>query len=225
MTANLDDMLAELKNGYCLPCPEEALKIKTWSSKTIYDQLANMCFVADPMKRATFSDIVEQLEKELNAEEQLEYRLQSEQYASMSSLISDPNTQLKRSSKISESDNALYLKMVSRIDNQKSSHLNVPNKQTAIEECKTFTDCPSEENNDPKNNIPLITQEINDVTNKELDSCDYVSNEITQSEIFDYQNIDSDKPDAINVSLLQPNPSEMQTLSHGYITIQVANES
>ena len=27
MTANLDDMLAELKNGYCLPCPEEALKV------------------------------------------------------------------------------------------------------------------------------------------------------------------------------------------------------
>ena len=183
-----------------------------------------MCFVADPMKRATFSDIVEQLEKELNDEEQLEYHHQSEQYASMSSLISNPDTQFKRCStfsrqlagsssdikdpgdkEMSEVGRASYTKMT-HIDNLKNSHLN-----------------PSENDNGAKNNITSTTQKINDVINK--DGCDYVSNDNTQSEIFDYQNIDSDNPGATNVSLLQPNPPEIQTLSQGYITIQVANES
>merc|ERR1719510_2805543 len=50
MTKNVDDMLSQLKNGYCLPCPEEALKIKTWPSKTIYDHLAKMCFIKKPIE-------------------------------------------------------------------------------------------------------------------------------------------------------------------------------
>ena len=27
MTKNVDDMLSQLDDGYCLPCPEEALKV------------------------------------------------------------------------------------------------------------------------------------------------------------------------------------------------------
>ena len=60
-----------------------------------------MCFIKKPIERATFSDIVEWLEKELTSEERLEYQRQSEQYDSMRSLISDPNTQFKRTSGLS----------------------------------------------------------------------------------------------------------------------------
>ena len=57
-----------------------------------------MCFVAEPMKRATFSEIVQIIEAELYDEEKKEYNELTEQYASMRELMEDPVTQLKRSS-------------------------------------------------------------------------------------------------------------------------------
>ena len=60
--------------------------------------MADGCFVAEPMKRATFSDIVQTLEAGLHKEEKEEYKELTEQYASMRELMEDPVTQLKRSS-------------------------------------------------------------------------------------------------------------------------------
>jgi hypothetical protein len=60
--------------------------------------VADGCFVAEPMKRATFSDIVQILEAGLHKEETEEYKELTEQYESMRELMEDPVTQLKRSS-------------------------------------------------------------------------------------------------------------------------------
>merc|ERR1712077_64940 len=44
-----EEMLSQFKNGYYLPCPEEALTMKTWNSEHVYESLAKICFIADPM--------------------------------------------------------------------------------------------------------------------------------------------------------------------------------
>lgn len=207
------------------------------NSKSIYDQLAKMCFVADPMKRATFSDIVEELDKQLTDKEKLEYRRQSEQYSSMSSLISDPNTQLKRSSlnrptsdrtdlgnhEMSEHVGTSYLKMTP-IDNPKNTQIKSQKNQSHIETYSPSRDNNSENNYDPESNITFTKQKNIDSAKKALNTCDNMGNDNTKSEIFDYQNIDSDKSDAIKVSLIQPKLCETSTLNHGYITIQAAND-
>lgn len=173
-------------------------------------------------------EIVENIEKELNDEEKLEYRRQSEQYASMSSLISNPNTQLKRSSMkrqsgthdMSESGGASYL-MMAVIDNPKNSQVKLQEKPTS----NTFTDSISENDHDSKARNMLPKPEIIDSGNKAVNKCDYVSLGITTPETIEYENLDSDKSDAINVSLIQPNLCKIPPLHHGYITVQAANES
>ena len=64
----------------------------------IYGKLAKQCFIADPMKRATFSDVVQELEKWLSPEEHQEYHRQADQYARTRSAILNSDTQPKRPS-------------------------------------------------------------------------------------------------------------------------------
>ena len=73
-------------------------QITSWTAVDTYNKVADGCFVAEPMKRATFSDIVQILEAELTQAENDEYKELEEQYASMRELMEDPVTQLKRSS-------------------------------------------------------------------------------------------------------------------------------
>ena len=134
-----------------------------------------MCFVADPMKRATFSDIVEELEQELYDAEKQEYTRKSEQYASMSSLIFDPNTQLKRSSinrnagKLAvpsspDISDASYLKM-SRIDSQENTHLNLGKPQSHIKLDNNLSESDGLHIHQSTGNASMSKQEILSNTN------------------------------------------------------------
>ena len=62
----------------------------------MYGKLAKMCFVADPMKRASFSDLVQELESVLSYEEKETYIRLSNQYSNFRSPVSNPGIQLKR---------------------------------------------------------------------------------------------------------------------------------
>lgn len=88
--------------------------------------MADGCFVAEPMKRATFSDIVQILEAELHHEEMEEYKELTEQYASMRELMEDPVTQLKRSSTFTRKPEDLNLPDVG--NNEKQCPLQIESK-------------------------------------------------------------------------------------------------
>ena len=67
----------------------------TWCPIKIYDKLASMCFVLEPLERGAFSDIVEAIENVLSIEEKDDYIELTEQYSSMRELMEDSMTQLK----------------------------------------------------------------------------------------------------------------------------------
>jgi serine/threonine protein kinase len=122
---NSEEMISKLKDGYRLPCPEEVTKESNWSPTEIYNQLADACFVSEPMKRATFSDIVQTLEAALDDKEKDEYKELTEQYASMRELMEDPVTKLKRSSTFTRNS----LKQLNEITQNLSSKTASPHKQ------------------------------------------------------------------------------------------------
>merc|ERR1712141_715807 len=122
---NSEEMILKLKDGYRLPCPEEVTKESNWSPTEIYNQLADACFVSEPMKRATFSDIVQTLEAALDDKEKDEYKELTEQYASMRELMEDPVTKLKRSSTFTRNS----LKRLNEITQNLSSKTASPHKQ------------------------------------------------------------------------------------------------
>ena len=80
------EMLPQFKSGYRLECPQEAKKIATWSISKVYDKITSLCFVADPMKRASFSLIVSTLEDELTEEEKIRYEMLKGRYLSLGKL-------------------------------------------------------------------------------------------------------------------------------------------
>merc|ERR1712152_10166 len=122
MGKNVEEMIAKLKDGYHLPCPEEVNGITKWTPVDTYNKVADGCFVAEPMKRATWGDIVEILEADLTQEEKEEYKELEEQYASMRELMEDPVTQLKRSSTFTrQSLQKLNLLSVNGSDEKQSS--------------------------------------------------------------------------------------------------------
>ena len=80
------EMLPQFKSGYRLQCPQEGKKISTWSVSEVYDKITSLCFVADPMDRATFSSIVSKLEEELSEEEKIRYEMLKGRYLSLGKL-------------------------------------------------------------------------------------------------------------------------------------------
>merc|ERR1712038_509918 len=122
---NSEEMILKLKDGYRLPCPEEVAEESNWSPTEIYNQLADACFVSEPMKRATFSDIVQTLEAALDDKEKDEYKELTEQYASMRELMEDPVTKLKRSSTFTRNS----LKQLNETTQNLSSITASPHKQ------------------------------------------------------------------------------------------------
>merc|ERR1712223_2125113 len=94
---NVEDMIMKLKDGYSLPCPEEAHQLQNWSPIEIYNKLATYCFVTEPLKRGCFSHLVQVIEGVLNDDEKLAYKELTEQYESMRELLLDKTTRFKRS--------------------------------------------------------------------------------------------------------------------------------
>ena len=67
------DVLEKLNNGYYLQCPEEVDRIRSWSAKEIYNNLAKMCFVKKEFDRSSFSDIIRYLALKLSNNELIQY--------------------------------------------------------------------------------------------------------------------------------------------------------
>ena len=74
------EVLKQLEDGYRLPCPKGVKSVLTWSPENLYENLSKVCFVADPIERAHFSDVVALIEKELSSEEILRYGEMTEKY-------------------------------------------------------------------------------------------------------------------------------------------------
>lgn len=63
----------------------------------MYNNIVSYCFIAEPIKRGSFSHLVQVIENTLNNEEKLAYKELTDQYVSMSELMSDKSTRFKRS--------------------------------------------------------------------------------------------------------------------------------
>ena len=66
---DLFTVINSLEQGYRLPFPSDCKDIDSWSPKTLYNNLSNACFVMDPENRASFSDVVHMIDKNLTKEE------------------------------------------------------------------------------------------------------------------------------------------------------------
>ena len=77
-----DDVMALLEDGYRLPCPLNNQSVTGWNLEELYKELSDMCFVTDPNERATFSKVVESIEKRLTGKEMLYYANIEEKYQS-----------------------------------------------------------------------------------------------------------------------------------------------
>lgn len=63
----------------------------------MYNKLADCCFENDPLKRGTFTDLVQLIEELLADDEKMAYKEMTEQYASMCNLISKQAPKFKNS--------------------------------------------------------------------------------------------------------------------------------
>ena len=77
-----NDVLQQLENGHRLTCPKEVQSILSWSPQTLYQRLSDACFVANPVNRASFSEVVSILEAELTEKEIATYIHMNECYNS-----------------------------------------------------------------------------------------------------------------------------------------------
>ena len=64
-----DEVVSKLNTGYRLPCPDGLIYVLLFSPEKLFQQLSNLCFVAGPNERGTFSDVVEILKEQLSKEE------------------------------------------------------------------------------------------------------------------------------------------------------------
>ena len=75
-----DEILKKLKNDYRLPCPDEVKNITSWSPEDLFNKLSDVCFVADPLARASFSQVLEIIRKELSSDEIIRYNEMKNMY-------------------------------------------------------------------------------------------------------------------------------------------------
>jgi hypothetical protein len=195
----------------------------------VYGELAKMCFIADPMKRSTFSDIVQQLEKWLNDEEKQEYHRQSEQYASMRSVISNSDTQPKKSATINskllnvgnngnratkEEDDTSYLDMTQNAS-PKYSQIKSQTSPVQIEKNHVLTNDNNDDHAHPMNYVMLSYNKVNCDSDTKEEICDIVGNGIEGC----------DDSNGINVTVTQSKLELLPNSNNGYITIDAANNS
>ena len=162
-----------------------------------------MCFVADPMKRATFSDIVEELERNLDNDELLDYTRLSAQYLS--------NRNVDQGSQKSDRN---YLDMSQNIA-LRNTHLE---SQNALSQ-KTTNELLPHSSNGKTNNLitPKIIEDYNDCSRSDTrkDKCDN----------FNENTIGCDNYNGAIVNQSQSTNIESQIQDTSYITIEAANNS
>ena len=88
-----DELVDKLKNGYRLLCPDEVDQVTYWSPQILFSSLSEMCFQADPIERASFSDVLNRIEKELTNEELKNYNDVKSNYQSTRSSTYSINNQ------------------------------------------------------------------------------------------------------------------------------------
>ena len=77
-----DELLEKLESGYRLQCPKQVCSIDSWNPKQLYQTVSDVCFVADPLARASFQQIVKIFEKEMSVEELEHYEKIKNNYQS-----------------------------------------------------------------------------------------------------------------------------------------------
>ena len=177
--------------------------MKTWNSKHVYEGLAKICFIADPMKRATFSDIVQELERNLDNEELLDYTRLSAQYLSKRNVDQG-----------SQNNDRTYLDMSQNIASM-NTHLE---SQNALNQKTTNELLPYPSNGEMNNPvIPKMIEDSNDGSNSDTrkDKCDN----------FNENTLGCDKYNGAIVNQSQSKNVESQIPDTTYITIEAANNS
>ena len=69
-----DEVLTKLKSGSTLTFPNRIKSGLSWSPKTLYDNLSKVCFIADPDRRCSFSEVVQIIQNLLSKKEKSQYR-------------------------------------------------------------------------------------------------------------------------------------------------------
>ena len=165
--------------------------------------MARICFIADPIKRATFSDIVQELERELDKEELLDYTQLSAQYIRMRSVDQG-----------SRNNYSTYLNMSQNIVS-KNTHLE---SQNSLNQKTTNGLLPHLSNvgmNNPITHKPPVDSNIGSSSDTCKDKCDNL-NENT---------LGCDKYNGAIRDESQSKNGESQMTDSSYITIEVANNS
>ena len=65
----MNEVIAQLEDGYRLPCPTDITNATMWSPERLYRNIAEMCFTEDPDYRANFTDVIKIIKKELTEKE------------------------------------------------------------------------------------------------------------------------------------------------------------
>ena len=165
--------------------------------------MAKICFIADPMKRATFSDIVQELERDLDNDELLEYTRLSAQYLTQ-----------KKIGKGSPKNDRTYLNMSQNISS-KNTHLE---SQDALNQKTTNELVPHPSNGEIDNLItPKRIVGSNNGSNLDTrkDRCDN----------FNENTLGCEKYNGATSNQSQSKNVESQMADTSYITIEAANNS
>ena len=74
------DVVRQIEQGYRLPCPDNIKHATDWNPELLYDELAKVCFLEDPEERASFSEVVKVIEKQLSKQEIAHFERTDEEY-------------------------------------------------------------------------------------------------------------------------------------------------
>ena len=77
-----DELLEKLENGYRLDCPKEVNQITSWSAKELFKNVSNVCFIAEPLDRASFSQVVDIIKLQMTSDEIVRYNRRKDVYDS-----------------------------------------------------------------------------------------------------------------------------------------------
>ena len=210
-------------------CPKIVIilfQITSWPAEAVYGKLAKMCFVADPMKRASFSDLVQELENVLNCKEKKTYLCLSNQYINIRSPISKSGTPVK-SAEISNKQQApTYSKKYLVANNEfNESYLNMTQnlnpKNSQFESQKTPLRVGGNnllpidgigQQNTPTDYVMVYDHQLSP-SHKMIQDCDKLDSVIIGSE------------NTVNNSLNPSQSNLFPSSDNGYITIEAANHS
>ena len=174
-----------------------------------------MCFIPDPMKRASFSDLVQELETVLSVKEKEEYTQLSKKYDNNRFPNSNDGLQDKitKTSKNPKPINESYINMTQ----------NLTPKNTQIESQKTpihvggnnLLEIVSDQQNTPTDYVMISGNQLSPSHRMMQDNCDKLGSVI----------IGCDNNSMGDNSLNPPNSQIFSSPDNGYITIEAANQS